>query len=67
MPDLIAALILHRPLCVACIALKASVTRRQAESALETIGTALLITRETGPCWRCGAVTITHMVARSAA
>jgi hypothetical protein len=66
MTDLITALILHRPLCVRCIALKASVPTRRVETALETIAAALLVTRKTRQCLRCGALTTTHTVARTA-
>ena len=65
MPDhvaLITALMLDRPMCLPCIAAKALVSLERAESALETIATALVLRREPGRCVACGATTIVHSV-----
>ena len=67
MPDhaaLITAQMLHRPMCLPCIAAKALVSLQTAESAIETIATALVLRRETGRCVACGATTVVHSVER---
>lgn len=67
MPDraaLITALMLDRPMCLPCIAEKALVSVRRAESALEGIASALVLRRETARCVACGATTVVHSVGR---
>jgi hypothetical protein len=61
---LITALILDRPMCLPCIALKSLVSAERAESTLVTIATALVLRRESGRCVACGQTTTVHSVGR---
>ena len=61
---LITALILDRPMCMACVAARAMVTVEHAILALKDIGSALVLTCETGPCASCGATAPVYAVAR---
>ena len=56
--SLVAGLILERPLCVDCIALKASVTGGAVEGYLATLATGMNLRRENGACRACGLTTL---------
>ena len=55
--SLIAGLILERPLCVDCIALKASLTGASVEGYLAVMGRIVDVRRERGGCRACGVTT----------
>ncbi len=61
---LITALILDRPLCVACIAAKSLVRPEQVIEVFEVISTALVLRTETDRCLACGTTTIVYSIAR---
>jgi hypothetical protein len=56
------ALILDRPMCLPCTALKAGMSLERATKALDTIATALAVRRETGRCAACGTTTTVHLL-----
>ena len=67
MPDRaapITALILDRAMCLPCIALKTLMSAERAESTLATIGTALVLHRDTGRCVTCGETKTVYSVGR---
>ena len=66
MPEaaLITALILDRPLCLPCMASKSGVPAERVTGALDAIGAALVLSRQTDPCAACGAMTTVYSVAR---
>jgi len=51
-----AALIIERPLCLDCIAVKAGVGSATTEVTLARIGNALVLQREPGRCRECGSI-----------
>ena len=61
---MITALILERPLCLSCIADKSLVTVERATEALNTIGSALVLTSRTDRCVACGDTAAVYSVGR---
>jgi hypothetical protein len=61
---LITALIVDRPLCLACISDKSGIAVEGVSEALHAIGTALALSRRTDRCAACGATVTTYAVAR---
>lgn len=67
MPDaavLITALILERPMCVACAAAHTTLTEEGAAAALKEVGRVLVLTCESGSCAACGAAAPVYTVTR---
>ena len=67
MPDpavLITALVLERPMCLACVAAHATVTEEQVAAALKAVGRVLVLTCESGSCAACGAGAPAYTVTR---
>jgi hypothetical protein len=54
-PSLVAPLLLHRPLCVPCIATKSGLSMSEVDDALTVIGACLQVHRSDERCDNCGA------------
>ena len=62
---LITALILERPLCISCVATKATISESRVEASLAEIAPALRIRREFyGRCRACGEIGVVVSVVR---
>src|SRR5262245_31967017 len=59
---LITALIMERPLCLSCIAERASTTGAEVQAAFEHIGHVLELRREHGRCRTCGNVNTVYAI-----